>query len=716
MRVVNSEPGSSLDHLFEPRAVAVIGASERPDKIGHKILANILSGGYRGKVYPINPKGGQILGLQCYRTILDVPGEVDLAVIAIPAEFVPDAVRDCASKRVGFIPIITSGFSEVGRIEEESSIIRIAREAGMRVLGPNIFGIYSARASLNATFGPRKVRPGGVAIVTQSGALGVAMMGKTALEGMGLSAVVSVGNKADLDESELVEHLVRQEDTKLILLYIEGVKNGERLVGVLRQATRKKPVVVIKSGRSRRGAAAAASHTGSLAGSDEVFECIMKQCGALRAETVDEALSWCKFLARAEPTDIEESLIITNGGGIGVLATDACEKHAVKLYDDLPVLREAFAPLMPSFGSVKNPVDLTGQAAAEHYKKALETALGMERVGAVISLYCETAVLDPAEFAPILEEAFRKFQEKRRPLVFCLFGGESTERVIAELRARDVPVFTDPYEAVSCVGALYKYSRGLSAPQETPERPTIKINRIRETVAAAAADGRRFLYALEARRVMEAAGIPMPKSSTVWSVEEAVRAAKRIGFPVAMKIVSRDILHKSDVGGVALDLENETEVVEAYEAILHSCRTRAPKAVIEGMEVVEMVPPGVELIVGARRDPSFGPVVMSGLGGVYVEVMRDVSFRALPMSRRQGLSMIKDTKAYTLLLGVRGEERKDIEGAMDVLLRVGEILQSCPMISDIEVNPLRVYPKGTRAVDVRILISKSQEEGGAAHE
>ncbi len=706
-----------LERLFEPRSLAVIGASESPEKIGHKVLANIIADGYRGRVYPVNPRREEILGLKCYKSVEDVPDEVDVAIIVVPAEHVPGAVRSCASKGVGFLPIITSGFSEVGRVEEERGLTSVARASGARVLGPNIFGIYSARASLNATFGPRCVRPGGVAIVTQSGALGVAMMGKTALEGMGLSAVVSVGNKADLEEAELVEHLVRQEETRIIMLYIEGVRGGERLVETLVRASRRKPVVVIKSGRSRRGAAAAASHTGSLAGSDEVFECIMKQCGVMRAQTVEEAMAWCKIFDAGGRPQSEDALIITNGGGIGVLATDACERYGVRLYDDLPVLREAFSPLMPPFGSPKNPVDLTGQAGAEHYRRALEAALEMPRVGAVISLYCETAVLVSSEFTQVLDGAFRRYRERGKPLVFCLFGGSSTEEVVQVLRSRDVPVFTEPYEAVSCVGALHRYARSLAAPLEAPLSPEVRAERIEETVAAARADGRRFLYALEARTVMEAAGLQMPRSSTAWSVEEAVAAARRIGFPVAMKVVSRDILHKSDVGGVALDLESERDVVEAYEAILHNCRTRAPKAVVEGMEVMEMVPPGLELIVGARRDPSFGPVVMVGLGGVYVEVLRDVSFRALPIGRRQALSMIKDTRAYTLLLGVRGEERRDIEGVVDVVLRVGEVLRRCPSVTDIEVNPLRVYPRGARAVDVRVLLSESSgEEGRGARE
>ena len=702
-----------LGYLFEPRSIAIVGASENPGKVGYKVLSNIITDGYKGKVYPVNPKGGEILGVPCYKRLEDIPGEVDVASIVIPANIVYDAVMSCAAKGVKFLEIITSGFSEIGNVEEERKIVGLARQNGMRILGPNIFGMYSAGASLNATFGPKNIRAGNIAIITQSGALGVAMMGKTAVENMGLSTIISVGNKTDIDEADLLEYLVKRDDTKIIMMYIEGVREGERFIEVLNRTTRIKPIVVIKSGRSTRGAAAAASHTGSLAGSDDIFDAVMKQCRVLRAETVEDALAWCKFLAESPMPKGENTLIVTNGGGIGVMATDACEKFGVKLYDDMPALKAAFSPVMPYFGSTKNPIDLTGQASAANYNTAFGAALKMESVHAVISLYCETAVLDAGEFVPILEGRYKQYHVAGKPLVFCLFGGRSAEEVVKALRDRGIPVFTDPYEAVSCMGALFTYSRNRALEPEVPEKVELDVGRINELIAKARADGRRHLFPAEGRVLMEVGGLPIPTSSIGRDLGECVKAAEDIGYPVVMKVVSRDILHKSDVGGVVLDLENQKEVIEAYEAILYNCRTRKPNAVIEGMEIAEMVRPGVELIVGARRDPSFGPVVMAGLGGIYVEVMKDVSFRALPLGKRELTSMLKNTRSYPLLLGARGEERKDIESVLSAILKVGEIISSCPGISDVEVNPLRVYPDGIKAVDVRVMLSKGE---GDAHE
>jgi acyl-CoA synthetase (NDP forming) len=349
-----------IKDLFEPKSLAVIGAARDENKIGYKILKNILTGGYRGKVYPVNPQGGEILGLQSYRTVEEVNGPVDVASIVIPAKFVFEAVQSCAKKGVKYLTIISSGFSEIGNNEEERRIVSYARDHGMRVLGPNIFGIYSAAASLNATFGSSGIIPGQVAIVTQSGALGIAMIGKAAVENIGLAAIVSVGNKTDVDEADLLEYLVIDPNTKIVLMYIEGVRDGERLIRAVKKTTQKLPVVVIKSGRSERGAIAAASHTGSLAGSDEIFDAIMRQCGVLRAEGVEEAFNWCKFLANTPYPSGENTVIVTNGGGIGVMATDACEKFGVRLYDDMVALKEVFSTVTPEFGSTKNPVDLTG--------------------------------------------------------------------------------------------------------------------------------------------------------------------------------------------------------------------------------------------------------------------------------------------------------------------------------------------------------------------
>ena len=384
-----------IKYLFEPRGVAIIGASRDPNKIGHKFVQNISASGYQGKIFPVNPEGGEILGHKVYKSVEEIDGDADIACIVIPAKLVFDSIKSCADKGVKFAVIIAAGFSETGNTAEEKKIVAYARDHGMRILGPNIFGIYSASSSLNATFGPINVKPGHVGVITQSGAIGIGMMGKTVTENIGLSAIVSVGNKSDIDESDLLEYLVAQERTNIILMYVEGVTNGERLVNILKEAARKKPIVVIKSGRSRRGAMAAASHTSSLAGEDRVFDDVIRQCGVIRAETIHDALNWCHYLANSPVPEGENTVIITNGGGIGVLTTDACEKYNVNLYDDLQDLSKTFANVIPAFGSSKNPIDLSGQAPVSNYDSALTAALNNDSIDSVICLACETAVFDP---------------------------------------------------------------------------------------------------------------------------------------------------------------------------------------------------------------------------------------------------------------------------------------------------------------------------------
>ncbi len=696
-----------IKYLFEPRSVAIIGASHSPDKIGYKMVENIVSSGYPGPVYPINPKGGELLGRKVYAALAEVKDEPDLVCIVVPARLVMGAVQECATAQAKFLAVISSGFSEVGNIEEERKMVSFAHEHGMRVLGPNIFGIFSGPGRINATFGPKDISAGKVAIITQSGALGIAMIGRTAVEKIGLSAMVSVGNKSDLDESDLLEYLIRHSGTAIVMMYVEGIKDGERFIRVLKEAARKKPVVIIKAGRSRRGAIAAASHTGSLAGADNVFDAIMKQCGVLRAENLEDAFSWTRFLADSPMPSGENAVIVTNGGGIGVMATDACEKFGINLYDDASVMRETFGKVTPDFGSLKNPVDLTGQARASHYTAALESALASPSIQAVMSLYCETAVFDSENLAAMIEQSVKEYADRQKPLIFTAFGGAKTEAAIDALRQKGVPVFSDVYEAVSCLGALYSHYRHCSSPPEPIAEISLDLARMEQILQKVRQDRRTFLLAPEAKELMAVVGIATPASRLARSLDEAVKFADELKYPVVMKIVSKDIIHKSDVGGVALDLLNPGEVIDAYQAILQSCRSLKPDAVIAGVEISEQVRPGAELIIGARRDKIYGPIIVFGLGGKYVEVLKDVSFRAAPLSRKEVMRMIEETRAYSLLLGVRGEKRKDMDRVVETVLKLGAMVAQCPSISDLEINPLVVfeYGQGATALDVRVLLN-----------
>jgi len=704
------DTAAGMESLFQPRTIAVFGASTNRAKIGYRIVENLLQGGYRGRIYPVNPHGGEILGCSVARRLGEIQDDIDVAVMAIPARFVYDAAVECAEKGVKHLVVISSGFSEVGNADEEERIVDVARQHGMRVLGPNVFGVFSDAGSMNATFGPSGILPGHVAIVTQSGALGIAMIGKTAAESLGLSAVVSVGNKSDIDEADLLEYLGRDDRTRVILLYIEGVKDGDRLERTLRWVTRRKHVVVIKSGRSKRGAMAAASHTGSLAGADEVFEAVMKQCGALRAESVQDAFNWVQYLATAPAPNGKEAVIVTNGGGIGVMATDACEKYGVTLFDDQRCLRDAFSDVMPDFGSSKNPVDLTGQATVDDYQQALEAALEEDRIHSVIALYCETALFDTDQFGRLLRETYAWFRE-RKPIVFTLFGGGKIEALVRELRMEEIPVFANVYEAVSCLGVLYRSWRNHQRERKDAPPLSLPIDRILSVLRTAGSEQRGSLLAQEASLVAAELGLIMPQSIVAGNLDEAIQAAERIGYPVVLKVVSKDIIHKSDARGVALDLESKREVIDAYQAILRSCRAYKRDARIEGVEVAEMVQAGVEIIIGARQDRSFGPTVMVGLGGVYVEVLKDVAFRAAPVDRATALEMIADLRSFPLLLGVRGEKRKDIEAVADVIVTLSHLVDQCREITDIEINPLVAYDvgEGVKAVDVRILFQTPKE-------
>jgi len=698
-----------LKALFEPKSVAVVGASSNPAKIGHKVLSNILAGGYHGEVYPVNPKGGEILGLKVYKRVAEIEGAVDLAVVVVPAPVVFDVVKDCAAAKVKFLIIITSGFSEVGNRKEEKKIVDFARKHGMRVLGPNVFGMYSAKVSLNASFGPSKILPGKIAIITQSGALGGAMIGKSVVDRIGLSAIISVGNKSDLDEADLLQYLKEDEQTKVVLMYIEGVKNGNKLVRILKDMPDDKHVVVIKSGKSKRGALAAASHTGSLAGSDNVFNGIAEQCGILRAESVNEAFNWSRALSELPLVEGDNTVIITNGGGLGVMCADACEKYSVPLMDDSVLLQNIFKDVMPEFGSARNPVDLTGEAGVEEYKTSLKKALNVKEINAVLALYCETGIFEPEGMSKMVVE-MDQIYKKNKPILFSMLGGEKVEEIIDVTRKKGTYVFDDVYDAASALGALYRRKRFIEELKHLENTPDIIINEmaIRRVISKARSEDRRFLMPDEAKEIMKLIGLTLPRWRIARSLDEAVSFAEEIGYPVVLKIVSEDIIHKTDAGGVALDLENKNEVIDAYQAIMKSCRTKFPKARIRGIEVCEMVPRGVETIVGGTFDPSFGPVVMFGLGGIYVETLKDVTFRAVPLALNDAKKMVRGINAYPILLGVRGEKRKDIEGIVDVLLRVGKLMEKIEDVSDVEINPLMVYEygKGVKVVDVRILLKE----------
>lgn len=705
------EEEQNIKYLFEPRSIAVIGASKEKSKIGGAVLNNILSGGYAGKVFPINPTGGEIQGIKGYKNITDIEDNIDVAVITIPSKFVYDSVKQCADLGVKHSIIITSGFAEIGNLKEERRIADYAAEKGMRILGPNVFGVYSAHSRVNTTFVAGVIPPGHLAMITQSGALGLTLIGMASIDRIGMSTIASVGNKSDIDESDLLQYIVDDEDSRVILMYVEGVRDGEKFIRAMKKTTSRKPVVIIKAGRSERGSRAAASHTGSLAGSDEVFDDLIRQCGALRADNLKEAFTWSTLLANNPLPKGDNTVIVTNGGGAGVMASDACEKFGVTLYDNPERLKSIFSHVTPAFGSTKNPIDLTGSAGGKEYIDAFDAAAADEEIDSIIGIFCETAIISADHLEMGIAGAYEKIKATGKTIVFSLMGGEATAEYGRGARKRQIPVVDEVYDSVSSLGAAFRYKKYLedeSRSTDIIDKPDFDVDSIISIVDNAKKQGRYFLLAPEAQKVMDIAGITIPRSIPARTIKDAVNAANAIGYPVVMKVVSKDIIHKSDAGGIALDLENEKEIADAYGAIIENCKAYSPSAVIEGVDISEMVGEGTELIVGARIDHTFGPIVMIGLGGIYVEVMKDVSFRSVPLDKTEVIRMIKEIRSYPLLLGVRGEKRKDIESVIATIMKLGMIIRYCRGIADIEINPLVVYEQesGAKAVDVRIILTK----------
>jgi acetyl-CoA synthetase (ADP-forming) len=447
-----------LDKMFSPQSVAIIGASKTPKKIGYELVSNILAGGYEGKLYPVNPEGADVMGLKSFTSVKLIPGEVDLAIIAIPAVYVPDALEECGQKGIKAVLIISSGFKEMGNLELEAKVLAVTKKYGMRMLGPNIFGLYYAPSRMNATFGLSRVFPGSIAFITQSGALGIAMMGWTNLYRIGVSAVVSMGNKADIEEADMLDYFTEDTSTKAVLVYIEGTKDGRRLIDSTKNTVARKPVIVLKSGRTEKGALAAASHTGSLAGSDKIYDAAFRQSGALRAYDFAQAFDWSKLMTVQPPPPSENCLIITNGGGVGVMTTDACEESGITVWPLPEDLQSEFRKFMPIFGNFRNPVDLTGQAYEESYFKAVDLALKDQRIGSMIVLYCQTAITDPVSIAKSIIDACES-QRCDKTIVTSFVGGSQCDDAMKKLDERGIPAYPIPERAVSALAAYYKWHR-----------------------------------------------------------------------------------------------------------------------------------------------------------------------------------------------------------------------------------------------------------------
>ncbi|MCD6552412.1 MAG: acetate--CoA ligase [Anaerolineae bacterium] len=695
-----------LEMFFAPSSVAVIGASRRPEKLGYGVLSNIITQGYQGKVYPINPKAEEILGLKCYASVLDVPDPIDLAVIVIPAQYVGAALEECGQKGVRGVVVISAGFREVGSEgrKREKELVRIARKYGMRLIGPNVLGIIDTVSKLNASFAVGMPRRGKIAFMSQSGALCTSILDIALAQDIGFSRFVSLGNKADLNEMDFIEEWWHDPESSVIMAYLEGIVDGERFMRVARQVTKEKPIIAIKSGTTSAGSRAVSSHTGTLAGSEKAYDTAFRQVGVLRADSVQELFDYSIAFARQPLLKSERIAIVTNAGGPGIMATDACERNGLQLASLKKETMEYLRAHLPSAASVINPVDVLGDALADRYQMAIETVLKDDGVGGVIVVLTPQVMTQIEETARAVGELSKKYDKP----IFGAFMGEATiNKGVKILNHYQVPNYPVPERAVAAMGAMLHYRRWLERPPLQVETFDIDRDAIRRVFDQVKADGRLQIGDAEARAVLQACGVRVPASELAANADEAVKIADQIGYPVVMKIASPDILHKSDIGGVKLGISNPTEVRDAFDLIIYRATRYMPDAQIWGCQVQEMVTGGREVIVGMNRDPQFGPLMMFGLGGIYVEALKDVTFRVAPFSRQEAQEMINGIRSIQLLRGVRGEPPADMEAIIDTLLRMSQLVTEFPEIVEFDINPLIVYEKGRGVVgvDMRLVLS-----------
>ncbi|MFW9975584.1 MAG: acetate--CoA ligase alpha subunit [Candidatus Thorarchaeota archaeon] len=696
-----------IDQLFNPRSIAVIGASATKGKLGNDVLRNLVGSGYSGRIYPVNPRGGDILGLKVYRSISEIANRPDVAIIVIPAESVLEAVEECGKKGVKALVIITAGFKEIGHEgqEAEKKLVELAEKYEMVIQGPNCLGIINTSAPYNASFSAGTPRKGSIAFASQSGALMTGILDWSLMEKIGFSKFVSLGNKAHLDESDFIEAFGRDTDSTFILLYIESVVDGRKFMEVCRKVIPSKPIFVVKSGVSAAGARAASSHTGSLAGSDTAYDVAFRQCGVRRASNMAALFDVAAVFDDMYLPSGNRIAIITNAGGPGILTTDACEASGLQIAQLSSETLEFLRKNLPPAASVFNPIDALGTAQPEDYALCVEASLRDENVDSVLVLLTPQAMTKETETAQVLVESHRKYPGK--PLVAVFMGGNSMVYPRIILTEGGIPIFDFPERAVHAIAELYHYtvSRDHLKHESTPSFKVDK-KKVAEIIKAVKKDKRRVLLGSEAHAIAEAYGISVARIRLATSSEEAKILADELGYPVVLKIASPDIIHKSDIGGIRIGLQSPDEVEDAFLQILDNVRAHMPNAMIYGVDVQEMVEQGKELIIGCSRDVQFGPLVMFGAGGIFVNFLKDIAFRLAPMTRSDARDVIMETKMGTLLKGVRGEAPSDITAIEDTILRISQLVTDFEEIVELDINPAFAYErgKGVSAVDVKITI------------
>ncbi len=690
-----------LERMFTPSRVAVVGATERQGSVGAAVTRNLLAT-FDGDVVPVNPNTDEIFGHEAVDSVGDVAG-IDLVVIAVPSDVALDVLRECGANGISNVIVLSAGFSEVGGRggQRERTLVHLAEEHGLNVVGPNSLGIMSTTSGLNASFGPEQPLQGGLSFLSQSGAFITAVVDWATGRGIGFKDIVSLGNKAVLDESDFLDVWNQDGGTEVIVGYLEGIENGRRFIDTARRVTPATPVVLMKAGRTDAGARAASSHTGAMAGSDRAHTAALQQAGVLRATSVQGLFDVAQTLDGQPLAENDTVAIVTNAGGPGVIATDAVGESSLTMASFMAETHRTLAEALPEDANVNNPIDALGDATAERFGDALGAVVTDENVGAALVIAAPTAVLEYEELA---ETVLAAQDQSEIPVSACLMGGERVQGAQASLEEAGIPCWFDPKRAVDGLDALERYRRIHGRTWDDPT--SFDVDRdLAESIIAAVRDRPGNRLGVEAMQLLEAYGIPIPEATIVDSAKEARQAAVDIGGPVAMKVVSPEVVQKTDIGGVVLEVAIE-DVQDTYDEIITRTRNYQPDVTIRGVQVQEMVDveAGVETIVGVNRDPQFGPLLLFGAGGIFVEVLEDTSLRVAPVSATEAESMVDEIRTSALLHGARGREPIAVDRVVETIQRLSQLATDLPAVLELDVNPLVALPDAIRALDIRLTI------------
>ena len=706
---------TNLDKIFNPQNVAIIGASDVEGSVGYAIVKNFTKMGYTGKVYFVNIRKNEILGIKTYPTVDQIPEPIDLAIIATPAKTVPDVMEECGKAQVKGVIIVSAGFKETGPAGKalEEKILEASKKYSIRVIGPNCIGIIRPRNNLNATFLDKMPKPGNVAFLSQSGALGSAILDWALHENIGFSNFVSVGSMLDVDFGDLIDYFGSDPKTKSILMYIEGITEARKFMSAARHFARTKPIIVVKSGKFSESAKAAASHTGSLSGEDAIYDAAFKRAGVVRVNEIADLFNAAEVLGTQPLPKGPRLAIITNAGGPGVMATDSLIAQGGKLAKLSQKTLDSLNAILPPFWSHGNPIDVLGDARSERYKAAVEACLNDENIDGILIVFTQQAVSESVEIAKNIVELVRSKSYQNKTILTSFMGYGAVQEANSILNANNIPTYTTPEQAIRTYMYMYNYQRNIGLLYETPEELPVDSAPPKRPIMAlirnAAFEGREILTEDEAKKILKYYNFPVVKTAAANTVEEAIAFSQDMGFPVVLKILSPQIIHKSDAGGVILNVNSPQEVREAFEVLIQRATAYNPNAQIIGVTVQPMVEKkGQEIIIGGKTDPVFGPVILFGMGGVGVELFKDYSIGLPPLNTTLIHRMMEETKVYRLLKGWRNAPSVDLKKLDETVLMFSQLLVDFPQIKEIDINPLLINEKDACILDARIVIDKDK--------